>query len=135
MSIITVDKLKSLGYPISSNISQSYVDKAELDILNAYFRKLYTTLPSFDDDNNVELQCLACLTFLLLSRRNTRLMRFNAVKKKNDFSEIMEANATTDEYRRSAANYIKEVRKICSNPDAQVFDICHIYFKSIFFCD
>ena len=133
MSILTVEKLKNLGYSVSININQNALDKAELDVLNAYFRKLYIALPTFSDHNNVEIQCLACITFLLLSRRNVTLTRFNAVKKKNEYSESSANGA--DEYIRSAANYIKEVRKICDNKTARVDDICHIYCKSMFFHD
>lgn len=131
--IITASKLKELGYKVSANLSAAEIDRAEADILAAYFSCLYNTIPNFDNSDDVE--ALASLVYLLLCRRKSTVTRYGTVDKKVSFSDNKEVDESLREQYATAAMWLKKIREKADNPKAFVYDICHIYFKTVFFHD
>lgn len=102
---MTVDQYIEEGFEISKQVTQEVIDRAESDILNAYY------LPIMGDDTNAERDRaeIMALTFCLLLRRTVQKTRFGAEQKRNQFGSYPGADG------RDSERHIASVASVAIN--------------------
>lgn len=118
------------GFKISSLIDQTEIDRAETEVTAAYVVPIAgaATVPA-----EVRENAIGNLAFLLLLQRSMFLTRAGAKIKTGYNSQEVDAWAKLQQSASSCHLALEQLRAVESaNADADVLDICRIYFKSNF---
>lgn len=121
------------GFKLSPLIEQEEIDSAEKTVNTAYVAPIVgsTVIPSASVET-VEMAS-GHLTFLLLLQRSIFLTRAGAKIKTGYNSQETDAWAKLQQAAMSCHLALEELRKVPGvNADAEVIDVCKIYFKSNF---
>lgn len=118
------------GFKMSSLIEQAEIDRAEREVTAAYIVPIAgeTETPS-----EVQKNAVGNLAFLLLLQRSIFLTRAGAKTKTGYNSQETDAWAKLQQAATSCHLALEQLRNAeGANKDADVMDICKIYFKSNF---
>ncbi len=117
------------GYKLSSLIEQSEIDRAEEDVKAAYIKPIAPQSMATETAK----KATANLAFLLLLQRTIFATRAGAKVKTGYNSQEADAWAKLQQEANSCHLALEELKQLKNtNPDAQVTDICKIYFKTNF---
>lgn len=123
----------SAGYPVSSLIAQSVIDRAEKDVTAAYIVPIVGSVPSQTELSTDPLKsALMGLSALLVQQRTISATRAGAKAKMTDQST---SPTREDVLRQSAATCAHYLRQIDTSVHVEdvVSDICGIFFRTNFF--
>lgn len=127
---MTAQWYQERGYKLSSYIEQSEIDRAERDVTAAYINPIVGDMTEYETERQ---NATAELAFLMLLQRSIFATRAGA-KTKTGYNS---ANAGEWELLAQCAHTahaaLQALRSIPgANADAEITDICRIYFKSNF---
>lgn len=117
------------GYKMSSQIEQTEIDRAERDVTAAY---IVPIVGSATISASVRQNAIAELAFLLLLQRSIFATRAGAKTKTGYNSQDAGEWALLAQCAHTAHAALQAVRVEAQNMDAEVTDLCKIYFKSNF---
>lgn len=118
------------GYKVSSLIEQTEIDRAERDVIAAYVVPIENGATI---DVTVRENVVGQLAFLLLLQRTLFLTRAGAKTKTGYNSQEADAWAKLQQEATSCHEALETLKaQAGANPNAQVVDVCKIYFKSNF---
>lgn len=117
------------GFKISSLLEQTEIDNAEREVTEAYVEPIATeTVPVEVKENAV-----GNLAFLLLLQRSIFLTRAGAKAKTGYNSQDVDTWSKLQQSATSCHLALEKLRNAeGANKDAEVLDICKIYFKTNF---
>ena len=118
------------GFEMSSLISEAAISRAETDVTDAYITPI---VGSAEVSTDVVQRATGCLAFLLILQRTIFATRAGA-KVKTGYNSV-EADAWAKLQQEATACHLAlETLKTQPgvDPDAQVTDICKIYFSTNF---
>lgn len=119
------------GYALSSLISDAEITRAERDVTDAYITPI---VGSASVSQDVKERAIGNLAFLLILQRTIFATRAGAKVKTGYNSQEADAWAKLQQEASSCHLAIEMLKKEPGvNQDAQVTDICKIYFKTNFF--
>lgn len=119
------------GYALSSLISDAEITRAERDVTDAYITPI---VGSASVSQEVKERAIGNLAFLLILQRTIFATRAGAKVKTGYNSQEADAWAKLQQEASSCHLAIEMLKKEPGvNQDAQVTDICKIYFKTNFF--
>lgn len=119
------------GYALSSLISDAEITRAERDVTDAYITPI---VGSATVSQEVKERAIGNLAFLLILQRTIFATRAGAKVKTGYNSQEADAWAKLQQEASSCHLAIEILKKEPGvNQDAQVTDICKIYFKTNFF--
>lgn len=119
------------GYKVSQYIEQSEIDRAEADVRRAYVEPIVgsANVSDYVIDNTV-----GCLAHLLLLQRTIFATRAGAKLKTSYNSQETDAWSKLQQEATSCHLALLNLRnQVGVNSDAEVVDICKIYFRTNFF--
>lgn len=123
-----IDWYKKHGFEVSNLISQAAIDRAERDVREAYI----TPIVGEVEDEVVE-RAIGTLAFLLILQRSIVATRAGAKIKSTQTSQSPEAWDIIAQEALASHMALEVLRKQpYAKKDAEVLDICKIYFKSNF---
>lgn len=114
---------------MSSQIEQTEIDRAERDVTAAY---IVPIVGGATISASVHQNAIAELAFLLLLQRSIFATRAGAKTKTGYNSQDAGEWALLAQCAHSAHAALQAVRVEAQNMDAEVTDLCKIYFKSNF---
>ena len=117
------------GYKMSSQIEQTEIDRAERDVTAAY---IVPIVGGATISASVRQNAIAELAFLLLLQRSIFATRAGARTKTGYNSQDAGEWALLAQCAHTAHAALQAVRVEAKNMDAEVTDLCKIYFKSNF---
>lgn len=119
------------GYALSSLISDAEITRAERDVTDAYITPI---VGSASVSQEAKERAIGNLAFLLILQRTIFATRAGAKVKTGYNSQEADAWAKLQQEASSCHLAIEMLKKEPGvNQDAQVTDICKIYFKTNFF--
>ena len=119
------------GYKVSQYIEQSEIDRAEADVRRAYVEPI---VGSAEVSNDVIDDTVGCLSHLLLLQRTIFATRAGAKLKTSYNSQETDAWSKLQQEATSCHLSLLNLRnQVGVNSDAEVVDICKIYFMTNFF--
>jgi len=119
------------GYEMSSLISDAAIGRAERDVTDAYITPI---VGSAKVSTEVLERAIGNLAFLLILQRTIFATRAGAKIKTGYNSQEADAWAKLQQEATSCHLALEMLKKEPGvNPNAQVIDICKIYFKTNFF--
>lgn len=119
------------GYKVSQYIEQSEIDRAEADVRHAYVEPIVGSAYVSDD---VIDDTVGCLAHLLLLQRTIFATRAGAKLKTSYNSQETDAWSKLQQEATSCHLALLNLRnQVGVNSDAEVVDICKIYFRTNFF--
>ena len=119
------------GYEMSSLISDAAIERAERDVTDAYITPI---VGSAKVSTEVLERAIGNLAFLLILQRTIFATRAGAKVKTGYNSQEADAWAKLQQEATSCHLALEMLKKEPGvNPNAQVIDICKIYFKTNFF--
>lgn len=127
---MTKDWYSEHGYKMSSLIDQAEIDRAEREVTAAYVTPI---VGDVQVDEDVKQNAVGNLAFLLLLQRSIFATRAGAKIKTGYNSQEADAWAKLQQEAASCHLALETLRKQAGvTADAEVLDICKIYFKSNF---
>lgn len=119
------------GFRLSAHTEQAFIDRAEKDVRMCYIEPIIGT-PTTPEPTEVT-DALANLAFLLMMQRNAFATRSGAKMKSTQDSRDADMWAIQNEQTRTCHACLERLRRLNgSTADADVEDICSIYFKGTF---
>ena len=123
------------GFPVSVQIEQATLTRAERDVLAAYLLPIYPKAADEMTSNQVVRNCAMPLVSCLLAQRSVASTRVGGKTKQTEQSNA----ATQDDIRRQYAQtchlQLEALRRLDgADKKAQINDICGIYFATNYFC-
>lgn len=117
------------GYKLSSLIDEAEIARAEADVVDAYIEPIVgdKIIPA-----ETRQETIGALAFLLLSQRNIFVTRAGAKTKTGYNSANADAWAGLQQDAHVCHAKLNALRRIVGGSDAEVDDICKIYFKTNF---
>ena len=130
---MTAADYKSAGFAVSANLEQAKIDTAETLVTGAYLSPIIGTSTLTAPTLLVE-----ALAFLYLLRQNAFMTRSGAKLKTWQNSEVLQEWAAVSQMCTTCAYLLQDFRDTAvgvagANANADVTDICKIYFKSNYF--
>ena len=127
---MTKDWYSQNGFKISSLIDQSEIDRAEKEVTAAY---IVPIVGEVETPTEVQKNAIGNLAFLLLLQRSIFLTRAGAKTKTGYNSQEADAWAKLQQSASSCHLALEQLRNTeGANKDAEIMDICKIYFKTNF---
>ena len=127
---MTKDWYSQNGFKISSLIDQSEIDRAEKEVTAAY---IVPIVGEVETPTEVQKNAIGNLAFLLLLQRSIFLTRAGAKTKTGYNSQEADAWAKLQQSASSCHLALEQLRNTeGANADAEIMDICKIYFKTNF---
>lgn len=127
---MTPQEYANKGFAVSLHIDQAIIDRAEADVRAAYVTPI---LGENAQGANVD-DAVANLAFMAMTQRNVFVTRSGAKEKTNVNSRTADTWDTLQEMAHTCAMKITALRMLPgANKEAEVNDICRLYFKTNFF--
>ena len=118
------------GFKISSLIEQTEIDNAEREVTAAY---VVPIVGEIQTPNDMQKNAIGNLAFLLLLQRSIFLTRAGAKMKTGYNSQEADAWAKLQQSATSCHLALEQLRNAeGANKNAEIMDICRIYFKTNF---
>lgn len=128
---MTKDWYADNGFKMSNLIDQSEIDRAEREVTAAYVEPICGEVSELTE---AQKNAIGNLAFLLLLQRSIFLTRAGAKTKTGYNSQEADAWAKLQQSATSCHLALEQLRNTeGANRDAEVMDICKIYFKTNFF--
>lgn len=129
---MTPSDYRENGFQMSSLIDQKIINRAELDIIDAYIKPINPSLPNTD---TVYKNTLMTLSFFLICKRtNVFATRSGSKEKKNEFSEKSDGWDNLQALATDCHLALERLKMTNgANKEFVIKDICGIYYKTNFF--
>lgn len=129
---ITIDNLIDWGYRVSNQIDQKQVTRANTEVLAAYVMPI---LGQGDEQHQEVIDATVALTFLRLLQTSAYVTRAGAKEKTTPQSYTVDRWQLLSEMAEVCAMRIAQLRRSqwAEHPNAEVTDICGIYFRTQYF--
>lgn len=126
---MTKDWYKQNGFELSAYIDDAVIERAENEVTEAYVNPIVGGATIAEETRQ---RVIGSLAFLLMLQRTIFATRAGAKVKtgynSNDATEWQKLG----QHATTCALLLEKLRQYGANPNAEVFDICRIYFKSNF---
>lgn len=130
---MNVQDYRAAGLPLSIQIDQEVVDVAVADVMAAYITPIAGS--EVDTDEDVVKAAILYLSFLLIMQRRAVATRAGGKEKQTAQSTTPTQAELLQQYARTCDMRLQVLRNsdIAVDADADVRDICGIYFKTNYF--
>lgn len=131
---MTPSEYIAAGFQLSGHIEQAFIDLAENDVMVAYLNPIIGNATLSTASQAVVKASKMRLAVMLMSERVAKETRSGSKLKLSANSQVVGIASVIDEMALSAHVAINAVRALSDveNPDANITDICKIYFESNF---
>lgn len=128
---MTAQQYLQKGFNVSMHVEQSIINRAEADVTEAYVTPIVGTIASPAPAQVTD--AVLNLAFLLMLQRNVFATRSGAKTKNVNQSQEADTWKVLQDQAHTCAMKIDELRKMDgANKNAEVVDICRLYFKTNF---
>lgn len=124
---MTAQEYRARGYEVSLQLEQAVIDRAEREVAAAYI----APITDKGTDNDDVKEAVFALAYLRMTQQRFFATRSGGKTKTNDFGQDYDQWAKVAEWGAVCDMWLTKVRAIDgAKKDAQVTDICRIYYKT-----